>query len=51
MPISLDCTVNEDDNYIDVIVRSRTFGSSGLPAGQVFRLQVAGLKNPREVNS
>lgn len=32
-PINLDCFVNQDENYFDVIVRSTTFGNSGLPAG------------------
>ena len=37
-PTSLDCDVNVDGNYFDVIVRSSTFGSNGLTAGEEFAL-------------
>ena len=35
-PITLDCFVNEDEAYFDIVVRATTFGATGLPAGEEF---------------
>lgn len=34
-----------------MIVRSNTFGSNGLPAGQNLKVQTRGFVNPKEVNT
>ncbi len=34
-----------------MIVRSNTFGSNGLPAGQTLKVQARGFVNPKEVNT
>ena len=36
--IALDCIGNESDNYFDVDIRSNTFGTGGLPAGEQFKV-------------
>lgn len=48
--LRMDCVANESQNYFDVFIKSSTFGTDGLPANQVFKLQVSGMTNPKEIN-
>jgi len=45
-PIAMTCKAYTD--YFDVKITERSFGSTGLPADEEFRLQVVSLANPRE---
>lgn len=49
--LSLNCHPQVDKNYFDIRVQANTFGSTGLGANERLKVQVGGLKNPREINS
>lgn len=49
-PQKMKCSVSSDKESFKVSVTSSLFGSSGLQAGEEFRLQVVSVKNPRTIS-